>query len=447
MRQQLIWRVVATTSLVLVALLLPMAALIQRFAVEDALARIALEVQATESVVTFRERADLVTFIDDLNNTADGTRQTVIFSDGDAIGPDRLITPDVVHARESGQAITSTTPRGVEVLVPVTIGTGSDPTEPEDDDVPDGETVAVIRVVLEEDELLPEVIVAWAVLLALGAGLLGLAIVVAARMARSLLTSVADLAETAEQLEAGNLTARATPGGPVEIGEVGHALNRLAHRIEELLSREREHAADLSHRLRTPLMSLRLEVEELSDPVERDRIGAAVGSLTRHVDEVIDEARRPVREGIGGVCDAAEIVGARTAFWAALAQDQNRPTTVRLPGAPLLVGLPAADLAAAVDVLLENVFAHTADGVAFAVTLSRNPDGGATLVVADEGGGVDSGLADRGSSGSGSTGLGLDIARRTAEASGGSLEIRTTSAGHTRVRLHLGPGDPTPGPR
>ena len=41
----------------------------------------------------------------------------------------------------------------------------------------------------------------------------------------------------------------------------------------------------------------------------------------------------------------------------------------------------------------------------------------------------DPGLLDRGRSGAGSTGLGLDIARRTAEASGGGLEVTAGSGG------------------
>jgi signal transduction histidine kinase len=44
---------------------------------------------------------------------------------------------------------------------------------------------------------------------------------------------------------------------------------------------------------------------------------------------------------------------------------------------------------------------------------------------------------ERGSSGGGSTGLGLDIARRTAEVSGGRMRISSTTAG-IPVTLELG---------
>lgn len=434
-RRQLIVMVGATTSLVLIALLVPMMSLISRFAVEDALARTGLEVQATESVVALRERADLVAFVADLNAEADGTRTTVLFPDGDAIGPDKETTPDVVEARRTGRAISNTTAAGVEVLVPVNLN-GAEVDDQVPAPRPPEESVAVIREVIEESRLLPDVVLAWVIMGVLGLGLLGLAILVASRLARSLLQSVTELAETAEQLEQGRLEARASPSGPAEIVEVGHGLNRLADRITELLAAERTAAADLSHRLRTPLMALRLEADELADPDERERMQAALHELTRYVDAVITEARRPVREGLGASTDATAVVRERTTFWAVLAEDQDRPTTIRLPRDPLPVKVTAGDLEAVVDVLLENVFAHTDEGTGFTVALAPRPDGGAVLRVQDFApSGPDADPPEP--SAPGSTGLGLDIVRRTAAASGGSANVDRSQRG-TTVEVSFG---------
>jgi signal transduction histidine kinase len=81
------------------------------------------------------------------------------------------------------------------------------------------------------------------------------------------------------------------------------------------------------------------------------------------------------------------------------------------PG-PLPVRAGAADVGAAVDALLGNVFAHTPDGTAFRVSVTARDGGGAIVTVADQGPGLtDPTVLGRGASGGGSTGLGLDIAR------------------------------------
>mgnify|MGYP006191408493 CR=1 FL=1 len=48
------------------------------------------------------------------------------------------------------------------------------------------------------------------------------------------------------------------------------AINLLVGRIEVLLERERQGVADLSHRLRTPVTSLRLRIDGLPAGAERD---------------------------------------------------------------------------------------------------------------------------------------------------------------------------------
>jgi signal transduction histidine kinase len=92
------------------------------------------------------------------------------------------------------------------------------------------------------------------------------------------------------------------------------------------------------------------------------------------------------------------------------------------------------------DALLENVLAHTPEGAGFAVTLSRDDAGDVLVVITDEGPGfTDQRVLQRGESGAGSTGLGLDIARRTAAASGGDLRVGSGPSGGGRVSMRLGP--------
>lgn len=57
--------------------------------------------------------------------------------------------------------------------------------------------------------------------------------------------------------------------------------------------------------------------------------------------------------------------------------------------------------------------------------------------VADRGPGFPAAATARGSSGAGSTGLGLDIARRTAQSGGGRLVVAPRPGGGTCIRLVL----------
>ena len=276
----------------------------------------------------------------------------------------------------------------------------------------------------------------WALLVGGSLGLLLIGVLAGELLTRRIVRPLTRTAQTAHQLSVGDTAARAPTDGPREIAEVGTALNRLADRIDELIAEERETVADLSHRLRTPLTALRLDVEALRDPVEAERVGGHVSAVERTLTAVIHAARRPQREGRLPSCDATAVVGDRVRFWSALAEDQNRVGTIELPEHPLLVRASADDVAAATDALLENVLAHTPEGVPFAVRLEQTADG-ARLEISDDGPGLPDDALIRGRSDRGSSGLGLDIARRCAESGGGSMSLGRSPSGGALITLLL----------
>nr|WP_246401962.1 HAMP domain-containing sensor histidine kinase [Jiangella mangrovi] len=267
-------------------------------------------------------------------------------------------------------------------------------------------------------------------------------LVVADRLGRRLVRGATDLAAVSHRLGRGELDARADTSAPGELGVVATALNGLAGRITDLLREERETIADLSHRVRTPLTTLRMDAEALPGGEQSERIVAGVDAVDRAVTDVIQQARRrgAVPERVSA--DAADAVRERVAFWAVLAEDTDRELTVDVAPGPLPVALARGDLEACVDALLGNVFAHTPHGTAFTVRLEPRPGGGARLVVADQGPGLadgqHTGALRRGVSGSGSSGLGLDIVRRTAEQSGGGVDLQTPAGGGLTVVVDLG---------
>ena len=253
----------------------------------------------------------------------------------------------------------------------------------------------------------------------------------------SLAGPLSNLAGVAHRLAHGDLSARAHPAGSPEIRQVGMGLNLLATQISDLLVAERELVADLSHRLRTPLTAVRVDAESLPDPEDRARLGDDVDRLERAVNSIIWEARQGVRSDAR--CNADEVVAERVRFWAPLADEERRPMDIRLTREHVPVRVSGEDLAAATDALLGNVFAHTPEGCGLTVQLTRRPDGGAVLTVVDDGPGLPGPqVLERGRSGSGSTGLGLDIVRRVAARSGGSASFGNGTGGGASITVLSG---------
>ncbi|MGK5738624.1 HAMP domain-containing sensor histidine kinase [Micromonospora sp. URMC 103] len=421
MRTRLALLVAAVSALILVAFLVPLALLVRTVAEDRATVRATADAQSLVPVVGTADTATIRLTVEQL--AADSGRPVSVYlPDGTVLGAPVPRTPAVALAAR-GQSLTGESEAGREVVIAVqgrADGTG------------------VIRVGVPRDELTAGVTRAWLVLALLGLLLVLIGLLVADRLARTLVRPIGELSAVSHRLANAELDARVTPSGPAELREVAGALNHLAGRIQVLLVQEREQVADLSHRLRTPLTALRLEAESLRDPDDAARITAAVDGLERAVTGLIRQARwrRTPTSGQRG-SDAAEIVGERVAFWSVLAEDTGRPVTLDLAPGPLPVGVPADELAAAVDALLGNVFAHTPDGTPFTVRLSR--DGGqVVLTVADRGPGLPADAGRRGASAGGSTGLGLDIARRAAQTAGGRLELRDAAGGGAEVLLRLG---------
>jgi signal transduction histidine kinase len=433
-RRSLILTVAAAVAMVLLAMLVPMAILLRDYALEDRLASAALEVQATESVVSGAgdDDGDVSVYLERINADSD-TLTTVLYpGNRQDIGPQPGEDDRVLQARRTGQARVDDVDGGAQILVPVSLGGSSGGPA----------TTPVIRVFVPEPGLTSgPTTLAYLVLAGLGLVLLLGALLIADRVGRSFVQPIGGLATWAQ-----TLGDRRTPppraSGPREVRDLGEVLQRLVGRIELLLEREREAVSDLSHRLRTPITALRLRIEALPAGEERVRLSDDLDRLQVMVDHVVSEARRSEREGLVAGTPALALLADRAAFWTPLAEDQGRDLTVSVPDGPEVpVHASEPDLVALVDVLLDNVFTHTPEGAGVAVTVVRRDGGGLVLTVDDAGPGFPAGVdvVRRGESGADSTGLGLAIAQQTATESGGGLSVGASPTGGGRVVVELGP--------
>lgn len=438
MRRTLAFLSLAVASLVVVAFLFPVGILIRNQAQTRALSdaerdvqsvATALAVVGTDEGITPELAAAILTAFgnpDDLS---------IIFHGGEVVGSPIGSSENIGQA-QSGAAFTARTDDGAEILVPVL--TADAPIQ--------GDTV-VVRAFVSYDVLSEGVVLAWVMLLGLGAFLIVVAIVAADGLGRTVVRPVIELSEAARRWGQGDLDARVEPAGPREIAEVGEAFNALAGRLDKLLAAERESVADLSHRLRTPLTALRLAVETLSDPAEATSLSKDIDELERQIDEMIQRARRnSVEERSVESVDLGAVVTHRAGFWQVLADEQGRPTAISIDAGEHPVLLARAELGVLIDVLLENVFAHTPSGVGYRLSVRSQGDGSSVLTVSDAGPGFGAlSVIERGASGAGSTGLGLDIVVRTVERAGGGIRLGTSTDGGAEIAVVFGPLDRSDG--
>lgn len=286
----------------------------------------------------------------------------------------------------------------------------------------------------------------WLLILLLGAGGVGTAVALAAVQARRLGRPLEAVARRSAQLGDGDFSVRAGHFGVPEIDAIAHGLDSSAERIAELVAREREFSANVSHQLRTPLTALRLRLEESratdDDALRAAELDAALAEadrLERTISDLLGHARRArvgelVSVNLGAVAhDHAGIwrpVFARAGRRLDVATDHN-----------VVVRASPGTAGQVLDVLLDNALDHGAG----TVRVEARRDGrAAVLAVADFGAGVAEQdrdrIFERGASRSGGTGIGLHLARALAQADGGALRVATASGSRFELRLRL-PGE------
>ncbi|MFI0979566.1 ATP-binding protein [Streptomyces sp. NPDC021093] len=439
MRWALVKVCLAVTAMVVVAFAVPLGLVIREMAGDRAFSgaeRQAASIGPTLSITTDREQLTRAMAITEPGSKGwmaihiPASDEPGTAGQAQEIGIRRASVEDVEATQRIGRAYTAKAPGGSVLLQPTALASGD---------------IAIVEVFVPEEDVSNGVATAWLVLAGVGLALIVGSVAVADRLGVRMVQPAQRLAGAAQDLGEGKLGARVPEEGPTELKSAAVAFNSMADQVVQLLANERELAADLSHRLRTPLTVLRLNAASLGDGPAADQTRAAVEQLEREVDTIIRTAReqRPQTHpvpGPGAGCDASEVVRARMEFWSALAEDEGRE--VRLAGVDRPVRIPVGrpEFAAALDALLGNVFRHTPEGTPFSLDVHNGED--AVIVLISDAG---PGIADpeaaltRGNSGerAGSTGLGLDIVRRVAESTGGDVRIGHSVLGGTEIRIWL----------
>src|SRR5258706_7704919 len=255
MRLRVILLVLAISSLILVSFMLPLALLLRTFAADSAVSGATIRAQFMAPLLATVSSKDLQISVERANQQNPSEPVTLFLPGGRQLGV-HVPHSSGVRLAARGKSYSEQAPGGVAIFVAV-------------QGLPNG--TAVIRTFVPDAQLRRGVAHAWLLLGAVAIGLLVTAVIVAAQLTRTLVRPLGNMAMAAEQLAAGDLTARSPVDGPPEIPQVSNGLNRLAARIGELLAPERGALAEPSHPLRTPPTAPRIDAASPS----RDEAGLA----------------------------------------------------------------------------------------------------------------------------------------------------------------------------
>lgn len=285
----------------------------------------------------------------------------------------------------------------------------------------------------------------------------GLAILVAAYVARRLTKPLAAMGDTARSVAAGDLAARVDLDGQPddELADLARTLNEMAAQIEHARGLERAFILSVSHDLRTPLTSIRGYAEAMTDgaistDAEQARAAHVIETearrLERLVADLLDLARLDARQFSLSPrpIDAAETVRTAVDAFGPSASELGIITGVDGPRA-----LPAdADpdrLAQIVANLMENALKYATTSII--VELEAYGTGDLDLRVRDDGPGIDPAdlpqvferlYVSRASAGrSVGTGIGLAIVRELASAMGGQAWVDPAGGAGTTFVVRL----------
>jgi two-component system OmpR family sensor kinase len=228
---------------------------------------------------------------------------------------------------------------------------------------------------------------------------------------------------------------------PDEVEELMLAWNDMADRIERLLRGQRELLANISHELRSPLTRVRVALALLPREGETDarlsEVEADLGELERLIEDVLMTSRLEAT----GLPTHPSPVALRPLLAQVLERARNAPlvagkSVAVAPGDEVTLLADATLLKRALFNLVENAAKYGASPI---VVAAQQREGSVEISVTDEGEGIPVAERERvlepfyrrdkahtqhapGSAAHG-FGLGLTLARRVAEAHGGTISI------------------------
>jgi two-component system, OmpR family, sensor histidine kinase MprB len=307
-----------------------------------------------------------------------------------------------------------------------------------------GGAIQLARPLDEVDRQLDRVLL---VLLIVGAAGVALGAGLAAVVARTALAPIGSFTRRTEELADADPSQRMDADRDDELGRLARSFNQTLDSLERSVEAQRQLVADASHELRTPIASLRaniqtLEHDERLPPRERDSLRADIvaelDELTALVADIVELARGTKPAELADEVLLDEIVR----DVAARARARSNGVAIEVAAEPTVVRGEPARIQRAVSNLVDNAVKWSPGGSTIEIDVA---DGG--LSVRDHGPGfAETDLphvferfyrADAARPMPGS-GLGLAIVRQAAEAHGGEARASNAPGGGALVHVTFG---------
>jgi two-component system sensor histidine kinase CpxA len=269
-------------------------------------------------------------------------------------------------------------------------------------------------------------------------------------LVRGLKVSVAEMKVATEKIADGDFDVEIGVQRGDEVGQLAHAIDRMASRLENSVKGQKRFFGDIAHELRTPLGRMRVALELAAQDADEHqtrhiaRLQRELDLMADITDQFITLAKSEMRHGVLEPIRIGEIVDRVVQI------ENDGQTEIRVNVDSDLEALAHPEyLFRCLSNLLRNSVRYAAGAGPIDVSAERN-DAGVSITVADCGPGVPEDALEKifepfyrtdesRDRRSGGIGLGLAIVRSCVEACSGAIDCRNRSPHGLAVTIRLQP--------
>lgn len=232
-----------------------------------------------------------------------------------------------------------------------------------------------------------------------------------------------------------------------EIDRLAHTMNAMLDRLESASTSKHRFVSDASHELRSPIASMRtqLEVARSAKDTDWDRVTEGVLAEEARLEDLVDNLLLLASLDEQTTAPRATAVDLATIARDEAGRSRRHPVATRIPAHPVLVEADPQQLRTCTANLLDNADRHATSRVELSVTAAA---GRARLTVDDDGPGIP--LADRErvferftrldasrARTDGGSGLGLAVTKALTERHRGTITVEDAPIGGARLVLDV----------